>query len=280
MHGGIASYRPGDSLGPRILSDYEIVLILQGHVTYRRDQIDWPVPPGGIILARPGSRETYLWDPCHPTRHAYFHFDLEALPRHWPAPKHWPVVVSDPDPVVPALMQYLVHRCHMAGTWPAERPGEHDRCMLESLIGTLLCTPAGLGAATNDRPEPVQRTIQWMRRRLDEDPARSVDLTDLAHAANVSGKHLCRLFTRSLGHSPMQVLRLLRLQLGLVLLSRSDLTIKQIATRCGFESPFHFSRCFSDAFGSSPSGIRQQLLQGHPPPPNPLPGDLAPRVFW
>ena len=80
--------------------------------------------------------------------------------------------------------------------------------------------------------------------------------------------------------SPMRASRLLRLQLALALLSRSNLSIKQIGIRCGFASPFQFSHCFTQVFGQSPMQTRRQILRGQSLPVIPLPADLTPRVYW
>jgi len=37
VHGGVVVYRPGESLPERILPDYELVLVIEGDVVYRRD---------------------------------------------------------------------------------------------------------------------------------------------------------------------------------------------------------------------------------------------------
>jgi transcriptional regulator GlxA family with amidase domain len=119
-----------------------------------------------------------------------------------------------------------------------------------------------------------------MRLRLEEDPGRPATLRDVADVAGVSGKHLCRLFRKHLGYSPMQTYRLLQMQVALGLLTRSNLTVKQIAAHCGFANQFYFSRCFSKCFGRPPSRVRSDLRAGQPPPLVPLPVDLTPRVHW
>jgi AraC family transcriptional regulator len=280
LYGSVVNYQPGETLGPRLLTDYELVLIIDGHVTYSCGGIDYAAPPGTVILARPGFHESYRWDPRSETRHAYFHFNLDAIPRDWPAPSHWPIVVADPNPVIPALFHYIVKCCASHPTWPAERPSRDVNRMIEAMITAML---GGLGEAppgSHGRPQPVQRALQWMRQMIDESPGHPMGLPDIAAAANVSPKHLCRLFQQSLNCSPARASRLLRLQLALALLSRSNLSIKQIGVRCGFSSPFQFSHCFQQVFGQSPSQTRRQILSGQSLPVIPLPADLTPRVHW
>jgi AraC-like DNA-binding protein len=78
----------------------------------------------------------------------------------------------------------------------------------------------------------------------------------------------------------METFRLLKLQLAMALLGRSSLAIKEIADRCGFENPLYFTRCFTRVYGKSPTETRQSLLKQEAPPPNPLPSDIAPRIYW
>jgi hypothetical protein len=41
LYGGVAQYRAGETLGPRVLNDYELVLILEGQVAYRVDRHEY-----------------------------------------------------------------------------------------------------------------------------------------------------------------------------------------------------------------------------------------------
>jgi AraC-like DNA-binding protein len=281
LHGGVVQYRAGETLGPRVLNDYELVLILEGNVTYQPNQRNYAAPPGSAILARPGFRETYQWDPLGLTRHAFFHFQVEQMPNAWPAESSWPVVRTQPDPVVLALFRHILHRFYLHPDWPTHPPGRDDCCMVETLINVLLeehgCESTQF---ERDRPTPVNRAIKMMRHAIEEEHHRSVDLGRLAKAAGVNEKHLCRLFQKALGYPPMETYRLLCLQLSLALLARSNLTIKQIAHRCGFDDPAYFSRYFSRVFRCSPRQLRRGLSEGMLPPASPLPVDLTPRIAW
>lgn len=282
LFGGVVTYRPGEVLNLRTLPDFELVRILEGQVIYTRQGIAHAIPPGGVILARPGSVESYAWDRERETRHAYFHFDLERFPADWPPPARWPLFRTRPDPVIGALFDHVIGQIARHPSWPVRSPGPRIGRMVEALIAAFLFAPSGAeplpGAA--GRPGAVQRALQWMRQVLDEDPGRSVTLGDVARHASVSPPHLCRLFASTIGCSPMEALRRLRLQMSLALLGRSELNVKQIARRCGFASPYHFSRRFSGLYGFAPTEVRRSLRRGRPPPDAGLPPDVAPRVHW
>jgi AraC-like DNA-binding protein len=79
----------------------------------------------------------------------------------------------------------------------------------------------------------------------------------------------------------MQTFTLLKLQAARPLLMRTNLTIKEISERCGFENPLYFSRRFSQTYGCSPSDFREQLRSGKMVPgKNLLPVDLMTRIRW
>ena len=158
---------------------------------------------------------------------------------------------------------------------------QSTRAAIESLL-TVFLEERGAEPSQfeHDRPTPVSRAINVMRQAMKEELHPTIDPRRLARAAGVNEKHLCRLFQKTLGHPPMATYRLLCLQFSLVLLARSNLTIKQIAHRCGFDDPAYFSRYFSEVFGCSPRQVRQRLSEGLLPPASPLPVDLMPRVAW
>jgi AraC-like DNA-binding protein len=271
LHGGLATYLPGETLGPRLIVDYELVWILQGRVTYHLPEQDYAAPPGAIILARPGFQERYTWDAKRRTRHAFFHFSIRQRPRDWPAETRWPVCRMMPgvDPARPLFRHVVDEWCFGAGRVRALPPPPIARAVA-SIIDALLVSPP-VGESEPQKPaaaaaEPVQRALGWAQTVLLEKADRDMTLADLSRAAGTSPQHLCRLFAAGPGVGPMQAVRLLRLEKAAALLARSNLSVKQIAAHCGFKSPFHFSRVFRSVYGSSPTHVRHQTAQGAPPP--------------
>lgn len=281
LNGGVAQYRAGEHLGPRLLHDHELVLIIEGNnVVYVADGREYAAPAGSLLFTRPGFREMYRWDPAGPTRHAYFHFGVLSVPERWPKLSSWPVIRNRPAPVLVSLFRHVVDRIYLHQDWPATAPGRIDCLVVETLLSLFLEGSEELADPERDRPIQVNRAIHLMREVIDTDPHRRLTLRELAERGGVSDKHLCRSFHKSLGHPPVRTYRLLCMQLGLSLLVRSNLNIEEIADRCGFDDPAYFSRYFSKVFGCSPSRVRQRLGQGMPPPAGPLPGDITPLIFW
>lgn len=284
LHGGESVHPAGKVFGPRVLSDCELVYAIEGWVTCVSDGVTYTIPPGGFILGRPGATETYYWDPQIPTRHAFFHFGVTRYPDDWPDMHNWPRARTVLSPVCVSLFQQVLQRIYEHDDWPVVRPEPKDCRLVEVLIDMFMedCR-SGMPSfeQERERPEPVCRALLMMRTQVEENPMRPLALSEVAAQAHVTEKHLCRLFARSLGHSPMQTFTLLKLQTARPLLMRTNLSIKEIAERCGFEDPLYFSRRFSQTYGYSPASFRDQLRSGKMVAlKNPLPGDLMTRIRW
>lgn len=193
------------------------------------------------------------------------------------------MLVYDPPNVVGPLMHCLIRQLSSVPTRSMATPSQHMTRLLKALLGEVLLDTAPLSAATKPdfaRPEPVERAIHRMRQVFNQQPPKALKLSELALAAGVTPQHLTRLFRSSLDVAPMSMLGLMRLQLALALLSHTTLPVGAIAERCGFESPFYFSRRFTSYFGLPPTAVRKALQNGKPAPTMPLPLDVLPRVYW
>jgi AraC-like DNA-binding protein len=103
-------------------------------------------------------------------------------------------------------------------------------------------------------PDAVVRARELIHSRYTE----PLDLPRLAQAACVSPTHLIRLFKTHLNVTPVEYLWRVRTENGQHLLGETGLSISEIAYRCGFSAPYHFSRRFKEFFGMTPRAFRQE----------------------
>jgi transcriptional regulator GlxA family with amidase domain len=103
-------------------------------------------------------------------------------------------------------------------------------------------------------PDAVARARNFVSVNL----GRQLDLRGVARAANVTPQHLTKLFRRHLHITPMRYVWDVRARRGLELLTQTGLSVGEIAERCGFQTPFHFSRLIHQRYGASPSELRRR----------------------
>lgn len=269
---GVATYPPGATFGPRMTRDYEFVWVIEGDVEYSRDGTTIPAGPGSVILCRPGGTDSFRWDPCNRTRHGFFHFEVFSLPDAWPPPGEWPLLRHPVEgDVLRPLFRHLL-------TWA----GRGDPLLLRATMAHMLASFVSGEIAGNDLPhnalpDAVERAHAYLQERLEEDPSSPITLPDLARAALVSPEHLCRLFRSSTGLSPIETVRLARLDRAAILLARTNFSVAEVGAACGFPNPFHFSRRFKEAYGQSPRDLRKSI-QGGATPPTPRLSKSVPEI--
>jgi len=76
----------------------------------------------------------------------------------------------------------------------------------------------------------------------------------------LSYSQIYRKIKQKSGHTPSTYIRKKRLTTAQEWLKQTDVPIKQIAFRTGFQSLSYFSRCFSAEYGFPPSSVRNGNL--------------------
>lgn len=99
----------------------------------------------------------------------------------------------------------------------------------------------------------VERALAYIAARLGE-PLR---LRDVAREARLSEFHFHRIFRAVMGEPVGQFITRRRLESGALMLAyHPQVSVTEIALRCGYSSVSNFSKAFSAWFGVSPRGVR------------------------
>jgi LacI family transcriptional regulator len=83
-----------------------------------------------------------------------------------------------------------------------------------------------------------------------------IDVGDVAQVIGVSRAKLHRLFQERLGRSPGEEIRRVRFRHAERFLASTDLSLADIAARCGFSSASYLSNAFRHSYGMSPGAYR------------------------
>jgi transcriptional regulator GlxA family with amidase domain len=104
------------------------------------------------------------------------------------------------------------------------------------------------------RIDSVERAQAWIDQRLHV----SIDLDAIAAGAAMSKSHLISMFKQRIGVTPISYLWTRRTELGIELLESTELSIRDIAERCGFRTAHHFSSRIKDVTGLRPTELRDR----------------------
>ena len=85
-----------------------------------------------------------------------------------------------------------------------------------------------------------------------------ITVNEMAKRASMSLAHFHHVFKESVGCSPMNYLKKVRLEKASNHLLRSELSLAEIAELTGFSNQFHFCREFKNITGLPPSVYRKQ----------------------
>ena len=107
-------------------------------------------------------------------------------------------------------------------------------------------------AAPAPRSSLVKEAVSYVVAHLDED----LSAATLAARVAMSERHLSRLFIKELGTTPGRYVRKARTEAAAHLLTGTDLSVRAIATRCGFGTVESLRQAFTALYGVSPNHYR------------------------
>jgi AraC family transcriptional regulator len=210
----------------------------------------WIVPPGlphVIHFDRPATL-IHLY-----VNEAFFHNMVEEAPARVEASLIPSLLVR--DPLLVELAKTL-HRESLDG---------HLSKMFTQSVATLISThlvrsyssrnPATASTRGGMGPSRERRVLAYIEQHLDE----SITLEELAHVAEISPNYLIALFRQSMGMTPHRYMIQKRIERAYALLKQKQLTLLEIAQRCGFQDQSQFTTVFRRFAGVTPGCFRRSL---------------------
>lgn len=104
----------------------------------------------------------------------------------------------------------------------------------------------------------IDVAMKIMRDNIEE-PLR---MEQVAQALEISQRKLERLFLAELGAGPQKAYRRIRLLAARRFVEQTNLSIVEIAIRCGYRDPSAMTRAFGQEFGASPRTVRARITGG------------------
>ncbi|OQP63977.1 AraC family transcriptional regulator [Niastella vici] len=100
----------------------------------------------------------------------------------------------------------------------------------------------------------VDKTITLMQKKLHT----NIGLPELAAFSKFSVAHFSALFRKKTGHAPIQYFNHLKIQKACQYLLFTDMNVRLVASKLGFNDPYYFSRLFTQLMGLSPLQYRKR----------------------
>lgn len=129
-------------------------------------------------------------------------------------------------------------------------PPHRDGGQAQFVDDPVTAVPAG---------DPFKDTLTWLQEHLDE----PLTVEDLAHRASMSPRSFARRFRAATGTTPHRWLTRQRVLLAQRLLETTDLSIDEIAWRCGIGTGANLRLQFATVVRASPAAYRRTFSQ-HP----------------
>ncbi len=261
---GEVKYRNGGHFGPVAGQHLNIIVLFDGILSANIDGRVQRLRAGecGIFLARDSAdfefpvRSHLIW--CETGELIVSEEALQRIAELPPALPSWPRLES--------LQQLGVELGHGSGD-----NVENLRNTLGAAVAYEYFHRAGLQQVEKPLPASVLRARRLIDRSFDQ-PLR---LDDIAAAAGVTPSHLVASFRRHLDVTPSRYLWQVRTEKGLHLIMQTNLSIAEIAQRCGFQNQFHFSRYIKKLAGHPPTALRKRRWLQAPSIVKGEPADVA-----
>lgn len=145
--------------------------------------------------------------------------------------------------------------------------GELRRLYLTAKAMEIVCAVIQTYAEDDGADGPVLRRadiekINLAKQVIEENLDDPLSVSELASAVGMTIKKLQYGFQALYRGSVGQVYKQVRLSRAMVLVSKSDKPMIDIAMECGYECPGSFTRAFKLAFGTCPTDVRTTAMRG------------------
>lgn len=165
-----------------------------------------------------------------------------------------PVVSLDLEGTIDRVGLRYIDDLNRASGYPPDYAVGLATCLLHKVLDFL-------DAASLPKLTKAEHTWQRLIAYLDENYRKPIQRVDAASFLGIHENHVSRLFATFADESFRDHLTRRRLEDAMHFLGKSDLSVKAIASQCGFENANYFIRVFRKHFGRPPQRYRQRHLR-------------------
>ena len=153
------------------------------------------------------------------------------------------------------LMHVMAYEFYSAAAYKDEIMEYYTNILLLKLSRII---QSGVGGSSSDLAEKNHRFTQ-LRTLIFASPENFSDIDKMASEAGMSRSGFQHLYKKMFGVSVMTDVISGRIDRAKRLLSSTNLTVKEIAERCGYNNEYNFMRQFKEKTGRTPTEYRKHL---------------------
>ncbi|MBM7619874.1 AraC-like DNA-binding protein [Bacillus tianshenii] len=256
----------------RRLLDYLLIYIQEGQCLFQVDGTAYLFQSGEFCLIQPGSLVELegLTSTITPFAHLDFFYHPDRT-KSFPTKPGQLVLQEYEHLLQPRLND--IHGIHVPVKLELKNPGRfrdyfmqmveawQNREPIQQLKAQHLATELLLiildehHSASKLESSPT-KALSWFPSYLSNHLSERLTLQGMAKRANLSVSRFSTLFKQQFGSSPHQYFLEMRINHARELLEKTELTLEQIASYCGFANIHHFSKAYKKRMGKSPGKLR------------------------
>lgn len=250
---GYAQCEPLHSFGPAMRSNYLLHYIVDGKGTYRNGEQRYELEAGEGFLIEPNTLVSYQADQEDPWSYLWIGFSgkrageyLEDLGLN---SRQLTFRTQEGSRLKHLVLEMM--SCSDGSVTSRYR----QQSLLYAFFAVL-----SENAVDRGRSEPskenfyMERAVTFIRNRYSSD----IRVADIADYLCVDRSYLYKLFKNTLHMSPQEFLTEVRLLRAKELLSKTKLSVEQVALSCGYRDTLVFSKAFKRSTGTAPREYRRE----------------------
>ena len=240
------------------ISDYELIYFLSGESVFTKNNRQYKVTPGHILLLEPFNMYSARCVDRQPVEYFYIHFTIAPYYLNHEflniTNAICPVFDIDPEGVIKTML---------SNTWQRRQilPLSYAFTVKMALIRILMrmayytigdCDSYVRPQYSKDTLDIINGAIEMVTCNMPS----SVKIKDIAASLNIKERKLYKHFEDMFGMSPSRYFTNFKIKKAEYMLLGTGMTLEQISEALGFSSPFHLSRVYKKVVDIPPSHTR------------------------
>ncbi len=253
LYNGSMQYDAKDAVAHHVHEYCEILYVLSGYGKIDIEGVIYPLKTGDLVVISPGMHHHEMGSSDTKMNLVFLaveNFSVQELPKNHLIAPHMPPVISGKD---------YHYKIESYFTDIISESADHillSGAMKKSLASALLILILRLyhsrEARSADRKEECRRIKDY----IDKNYTSPITLDSLSEQIYISKYYLSHIFKSQTGTSPIKYLISKRMDKAAQLLTDTDLSIRDIALRVGYDDPVYFSQMFKKMMNASPAAYR------------------------